>query len=54
MFDAYGAVVIGYHGTTLTAAKKIVDEKNFTLSTNEHDWLGYGAYFSSSVAVGKT
>lgn len=29
----------------MRAAKSIVEERNFLLSTNRHDWLGNGAYF---------
>ncbi len=35
---------IGYHGTTLEAAKMIARE-GFKISSNEYDWLGDGIYF---------
>jgi hypothetical protein len=38
--------VIGYHGTTLDVAKKVVlREDNLKASSNEYDWLGTGIYF---------
>lgn len=37
-------IVLGYHGTTISAARSIV-RTGFRLSTNEEDWLGKGAYF---------
>jgi len=36
--------VIGYHGTTNDAAKKIIDE-GFQHSRETYDWLGDGIYF---------
>jgi len=37
--------VLGHHGTIVPSAINIVTEKDFTLSTNDSDWLGNGAYF---------
>lgn len=34
----------GYHGTSLTAAKSIL-EAGFRISRNPYDWLGDGVYF---------
>lgn len=36
--------VLGYHGTNLTAAEKILKD-GFRPSTNKYDWLGRGVYF---------
>ena len=36
--------VIGYHGTTVESAAKIL-ESGFRLSRNPYDWLGDGVYF---------
>ena len=35
---------IGYHGTSITAARRILSS-GFEISRNEYDWLGDGAYF---------
>lgn len=37
--------VIGFHGCTRDAARKILTENHFTPSTNTYDWLGEGIYF---------
>lgn len=37
-------LVTGFHGTTLSRANNILTT-GFTPSTNDGDWLGYGAYF---------
>lgn len=34
-----------YHGTTVTKAERIVNEKKFHHSEADHDWLGSGVYF---------
>ena len=45
-FDDYHRTVVGYHGTTLTAALRIVNRiENFRTSEREYDWLGRGIYF---------
>ncbi|MGB5637309.1 MAG: hypothetical protein WBM44_25005 [Waterburya sp.] len=36
--------VYGYHGTSLSAAQKII-EQGFNFSINDYDWLGTGVYF---------
>lgn len=36
--------VIGYHGTSISAANDILDE-GFRISENQYDWLGDGVYF---------
>ncbi len=36
--------VLGYHGTSEEAAKRILSE-GFRISRNEYDWLGDGVYF---------
>ncbi len=35
--------VLGYHGTNLAAAKKILRD-GFRPSTNKYDWLGRGVF----------
>lgn len=35
---------IGYHGTTLEVARKLLQE-DFLPSDNDWEWLGYGVYF---------
>lgn len=35
---------LGYHGTTLEAAKKIITD-GFRPSSNPWEWLGHGIYF---------
>ena len=37
--------IIGYHGTTYSAAKTILEEQQFRYSERTNDWLGTGAYF---------
>src|SRR5579871_1507702 len=39
-----GVRVIGYHGTSLGAARRIV-QAGFRPSRNDYDWLGSGIYF---------
>ena len=36
--------VLGYHGTSVAAAKSILEE-GFQISRNPYDWLGDGVYF---------
>jgi hypothetical protein len=44
-------VIVGHHGTTWSAAEKILERSKkgtsrpFSISRNEWDWLGYGVYF---------
>jgi hypothetical protein len=45
-FDDYHRTVIGYHGTGLTAALRIVNRvEGFRSSERDYDWLGRGIYF---------
>ena len=45
-FDDYHRTVIGYHGTGLSAALRVVNRiDGFTPSERDHDWLGKGVYF---------
>ena len=37
--------VRGYHGTSLAMAQAIVAQQTITISSNDYDWLGRGAYF---------
>ncbi len=45
-FDDYHRTVVGYHGTGLTAALRIVNRiEDFRWSRRDYDWLGAGIYF---------
>jgi hypothetical protein len=45
-FDDYHRTVVGYHGTGLTAALRIVNRvDDFRWSERDYDWLGRGIYF---------
>ncbi len=45
-FDDYHRTVIGYHGTTLSVALRLVTRVDgFQLSERDYDWLGRGVYF---------
>lgn len=45
-FDDYHRTVVGYHGTGITAALRLVNRvENFRLSERDYDWLGRGIYF---------
>ena len=45
-FDDYHRTVVGYHGTGLTAALRIVNRvEDFKWSERDYDWLGGGIYF---------
>ena len=45
-FRDYHRTVVGYHGTRLETARKIVQlDEPFTPSENDYDWLGPGVYF---------
>ena len=45
-FDDYHRTVVGYHGTGLAAALRIVNRiENFHWSERDFDWLGGGIYF---------
>lgn len=45
-FDDYHRTVVGYHGTGLTAALRIVNRlEDFVWSERDYDWLGGGIYF---------
>jgi hypothetical protein len=45
-FDDYHRTVVGYHGTGLTAALRIVNRiEDFRWSERDYDWLGRGVYF---------
>lgn len=37
--------ITGYHGTSKSAAKQIIEEQKFTLSKKNTEWLGSGVYF---------
>lgn len=45
-----GMRVIGYHGTSVQAARRILSS-GFEVSRNEYDWLGDGAYFFQDAPV---
>ncbi len=45
-FDDYHRTVVGYHGTGLAAALRIVNRiEGFRQSRRDFDWLGQGIYF---------
>src|SRR3954452_8480973 len=45
-FDDYHRTVVGYHGTTLSVALRLVTRvANFVWSERDYDWLGRGIYF---------
>ena len=45
-YDDYHRTVVGYHGTGLTAALRIVNRvEGFRWSERNYDWLGRGIYF---------
>jgi hypothetical protein len=45
-FDDYHRTVVGYHGTGLSAALRIVNRiEGFRSSEKDYDWLGRGIYF---------
>jgi hypothetical protein len=45
-FDDYHRTVVGYHGTGLTAALRLVNRiEGFAWSEKDYDWLGRGVYF---------
>jgi hypothetical protein len=45
-YDDYHRTVVGYHGTGLTAALRIVNRiEGFRWSERDYDWLGRGIYF---------
>jgi hypothetical protein len=45
-FDDYHRTVIGYHGTALSTALRIVNRiEGFRWSRRDFDWLGHGIYF---------
>lgn len=47
--------IVGYHGTTLSSARSIVERKvspdYWKASNNQHDWLGPGAYFFQDAPI---
>jgi hypothetical protein len=45
-FDDYHRTVIGYHGTGLSTAFRIINRvEDFRWSRRDFDWLGHGIYF---------
>jgi len=45
-FDDYHRTVVGYHGTGLTGALRIINRvEGFRWSERDYDWLGRGIYF---------
>jgi hypothetical protein len=45
-FDDYHRTVVGYHGTGLNSALRIVNRvEDFRWSERDYDWLGNGIYF---------
>ena len=37
--------VLGYHGCDRAVDEKVLQGEKFSLSQNDYDWLGHGAYF---------
>lgn len=35
---------MGYHGTSQAAARKIIKDQNFIISTKKNEWIGHGVY----------
>src|SRR4051812_7832585 len=45
-FDDYHRTVVGYHGTGLSTALRLVNRiREFAWSEKDYDWLGRGIYF---------
>lgn len=44
VFD-YHRTIVGYHGTSVDIAARLVDGHPFGSSANDDDWLGHGIYF---------
>ncbi|MGL4553540.1 MAG: hypothetical protein ACRC33_20430 [Gemmataceae bacterium] len=44
-FDDYHRTIIGFHGTTATAADRLVAGEPFADSDNDNEWFGRGVYF---------
>lgn len=45
-FDDYHRTIVGYHGTGLTAALRLINRiDRFRPSEKDYDWLGRGVYF---------
>src|SRR3954463_14004594 len=47
MFDYrdYDRTIVGFHGTTVAAANRLVDGGSFTPSSKIYEWFGKGVYF---------
>ena len=41
----YNRTIVGYHGTRLSTARRLVEGEPFIYSRNNDDWLGHGIYF---------
>lgn len=41
----YHRTVVGFHGTTVAAAERLVDGGDFVKSNKLYEWLGTGVYF---------
>ena len=44
-FVDYHRTVVGFHGTTVSAAQHLVDGGSFLPSESDDDWFGRGVYF---------
>ena len=40
-----GRIVVGYHGTDMGRARKVLATGRFAPSENDYDWIGHGVYF---------
>lgn len=45
MYSTRTGLVLGFHGTDASIAKKILQENALKYNQNKYDWLGHGAYF---------
>ncbi len=44
-FSAYDRIVIGYHGTDVASAERLVNGESFAASDRDNEWFGRGVYF---------
>lgn len=45
MYSTKTGLILGFHGTDETIAKRILKENKIEFRKNRYDWLGHGAYF---------
>lgn len=44
-FTEYDRTIIGFHGTTVAAAERLVAGEPFSVSDQDNEWFGKGVYF---------